>query len=370
MRRCTTPYRHNGAVWYTRKNMIGRTIQTISALVVLLFCGCAKKERELGGTLTKKVDRDKLLLIVLSKSEYDQSGNIIHKKTGSYADKAGNSFSLEEKLKGKRAFSPVLSDFYDIYYQHDYDENGNVIHTFIHNTKDEDTLEYVFDYDECGKIVHCKNSSGDEHWYEYDERGNMTKRTSYFDSVFNRLLEDEEKYVQTDFTHEYEDSFVETKIDSNGALFFFGRFSFERYYSALGRIRTLRVASDDEERIGLIRFRDRDKEPRVDYRYGEKVNTEYYTNYQSRVYGYGRYFGSEPSPVGVDGKIYFDTDNRSNKAARTFIEYYLRDDGSVENSIEYTGFRKTAYHKRIYRSRSYVGSHWGYSLFPDHYEYD
>ncbi len=346
-----------------------RTFGKIVLLALALLSGCANKEAALGVQVSKKVDDDKLKVIVLAKSEYDQKGNIIHKRTGSYKDTADDSFSLEEKLKGKRAFSPVLSDLYDIYYEHEYDENGNLVHTFIHNTKDDDTHEYFFDYGESGKIVHCKNGKGDESWYEYDERGNMTKRTSYFDSVFNRLLEDEEKYVQTDFTHEYEDSFVETKIDSNDAILFFGQFSFSRYYSLMGTIRSLCVEVDDEEAQKILGISD--YEPRVDYLYGEKVNTEYYTKYQSQVYGYGRYFGSDSSPVGVDGKIYFDSHSGINRAARTFIEYYLRDDGTVEKSIEYTGFRKTAWWKKSNSRHSLGhGHYYGGSLFPDHYEYD
>ena len=157
-------------------------MKKIIALCALLalFAGCSKKELCVGDRVSKKVKQEKLEAVVLSIAEYDDYSNIIHKRTGSYKDTAGDSFSLEEKLKGKRAFKPVLSDLYDIYYEHDYDENGNLIHTFIHNTKDEDSLEYFFDYDESGKIVHCKNGSGDEHWYEYDERGNITHKKSYF----------------------------------------------------------------------------------------------------------------------------------------------------------------------------------------------
>ena len=202
-----------------------RTFGKIVLLALALLCGCAEQERELGEVLMKKVDDDKLKVIVLAKSEYDEKGNIIHKATGTYKDMAGNSYSLEEQIKGKRDFRPVLSDKYDIYYEHDYDEKGNLTHTFIHNTKDEDSLEYFFDYDESGKIVHCKNGSGDEHWYEYDERGNITHKKSYFYNDYSRLMKnDADKYVHTDFKHEYDEPFVETKID-NDAIFLFGQFS-------------------------------------------------------------------------------------------------------------------------------------------------
>ena len=344
-----------------------KKIITLCALLAL-FAGCSKKELCIGDRVSKKVKQEKLEAVVLSIAEYDDYSNIIHKRTGSYKDTAGDSFSLEEKLKGKRAFKPVLSDLYDIYYEHEYDENGNLIHTFIHNTKDEDSLEYFFDYDDGGKIVHCKNGSGDEHWYEYDERGNMTHKKSYFYNDYSRLMKnDADKYVHTDFKHEYDEPFVETKID-NDAIFLFGQFSFVRYYSLMGTIRSLCVEVDDEEAQEILEIRD--YEPRVDYLYGEKVNTEYYTKYQSQVYGYGRYFGSDSSPVGVDGKIYFDSHSGINRAARTFIEYYLRDDGTVEKSIEYTGFRKTAWFKKVRFRSSHGRGSYGRSLFPDHYEYD
>lgn len=348
-----------------------RKIKTVSVFLALLLCGCANKEAALGVQVSKKVDDEKLSLIVLSKSEYDQKGNIIHKRTGSYKDTAGET-GLEH-FQGKRAFKPVLIDLYDIYYEHEYDENGNLIHTFIHNTKDQNTLEYSFDYDDGGKIVYCKTVKGDdygENWYEYDERGNMTHRKSHFEdnfSEYNRILGLNE-YDNTYFNHEYEDSFVKTTIESDAGFFLFGSFYFERYYSLMERMRIFRVAIDDEEQRELIRFRD--KEPRVEYQYGKKVNTEYYTNYKNQVYGYGNYFGSKEDPVGVDGKIYFDFAERSNKAARTFIEYYLRSDGTVQKSIEYTGFRKTAWFKKVrYRSSHGRGSY-GRSLFPDHYGYD
>ncbi|MCR5290394.1 MAG: hypothetical protein K6E51_10410 [Treponema sp.] len=338
-------------------------IKILLALFLLCFTGCTLRQRELGEVVTKKLkyEEGKLKLIVLAKSEYDTKGNIIRKATGDYVDIAGRPDFFTRIVKGKREFRPALRDTYDIYYQHDYDENGNLIHTFIRNTKDETTLEYSFDYDDSGKIVHCKNSDGGEHWYEYDSYGNMTYQKSYYYNEYDRLL-GIDGYIHTYFKHEYEDGFVTTKIKSNGDIFLLDSFAFIRNYSALGfeRIKSLVVNIGDDQKMRII-----NQEPCVNYRYGKKINTEYYTNYKRLIPGYATYFGKDGQPVGVDGKIYFDSHEGLNSDKRTFIEYYLRDDGTVEKSIEYTGLREYAIYKKTY----YKGFH-GRSLFPDHYTYD
>lgn len=342
------------------KNFVNFRKSILLALALLSLAGCGEQKRQLGEVIAKKIDYDKFRLIVLAKSEYDEKGNIIHKRTGTYKDMAADSgmnFSEEKTL-----FNPVLRDRYNIYYEHDYDENGNLTHTFIHNSKNEDALEYFFDYDESGKIVHCKNGNGEEYWYQYDEHGNMTQRKSLL--LKNLQKDEDEKYIQDDYTHEYKNGSVKTKLEE-----------FKIWGHVLGGLYCERSYDEQKQRNYDIWVKVKDETDKssgarahVCYKYGEKTNTEYYSGYRNG-YGYGTFFGSGYDVVGIDGKIYFDSHDGTNHAGRTFIVYYLRDDGSVEKSIEYTGFRETQLYQRRKRNDRRTGRE-VYVPVLGNYEYD
>ena len=85
-----------------------------------------------GKTLSKWVE-------VLSISEYDSNGNLIHFKD---------------------------SDGYE--YWKEYDSNGNEIHYKTSNGKEE-----WYEYDSNGNPIHYKDNKGNEEWYEYDSNGNQ-----------------------------------------------------------------------------------------------------------------------------------------------------------------------------------------------------
>ena len=93
-----------------------------------------------GKTLSKWVE-------VLSISEYDNNGNLIHSK---------NSNGYE--------------------YWKEYDSNGNLIHS-----KDSDGYESWKEYDSNGNQIHYKDSSGEEYWHEYTywKNGKVKTKTEY-----------------------------------------------------------------------------------------------------------------------------------------------------------------------------------------------
>ena len=93
-----------------------------------------------GKTLSKWVE-------VLSISEYDNNGNLIHFKD---------------------------SDGYESWKE--YDRNGNKIHS-----KDSDGKEKWYEYDGNGNRIHYKDSSGEEYWHEYTywKNGKVKTKTEY-----------------------------------------------------------------------------------------------------------------------------------------------------------------------------------------------
>ena len=93
-----------------------------------------------GKTLSKWVE-------VLSISEYDNNGNLIHYK---------NSNGYE--------------------YWKEYDSNGNLIHS-----KDSDGKEEWNEYDSNGNQIHYKDNDGEEYWHEYTywKNGKVKTKTEY-----------------------------------------------------------------------------------------------------------------------------------------------------------------------------------------------
>ena len=131
---------------------------------LFMLSSCAKKELAVGDAVSKKIYGDKLKLVVLSVSEHDENGNIIHKKTGKYRDTVSNSFL--EQYKRNNTFAPVVYDKKDVYYNNEYDESGNLIHCVIQK-EDVKDAEYVFKYDGNGKVIYSKAtiSGGDYECY-------------------------------------------------------------------------------------------------------------------------------------------------------------------------------------------------------------
>ena len=93
-----------------------------------------------GKTLSKWVE-------VLSISEYDNNGNLIHSK---------DIYSKEE--------------------WNEYDNNGNLIHSKYSNGR-----EVWYEYDSNGNEIHYKNSDGKEEWHEYTywKNGKVKTKTEY-----------------------------------------------------------------------------------------------------------------------------------------------------------------------------------------------
>lgn len=337
-----------------------------------------KKEVEVGDVGLKHCYGDDFRLLVLAISEYDEKGNIIHKETGKYdADLYDRGWVMWNSDK----YEPCLTDRGDIYYDHEYDEKDKVIHTTVRNSINGEREEYFFEYDESGKVVKCKNidcNTGEEEdfSYEYDCSGNMTRvKSHYAEKKFNVSVFDKDTY----FKHENEDGFFNTKIEENIVLSAPSA-NFNKTFSGseeLGIMRKLCETESDipEDRVYPPFLNSKDSCPEykyllyLNYRDGEDVKTEYYRVYTEE--GYNLYFGDTRVPVRIDGKVCFDGSNFSNRAKRTLIDYYLREDGTVEKSIEYTGFREeVASYKmesrydrvthRRYQKRTNIPESWNY----------
>ena len=93
-----------------------------------------------GKTLSKWVE-------VLSISEYDNNGNLIHYKNSNGYEEWG-----------------------------EYDSNGNLIHY-----KNSDGKEEWNEYDSNGNQIHYKDSDGEEYWHEYTywKNGKVKTKTEY-----------------------------------------------------------------------------------------------------------------------------------------------------------------------------------------------
>lgn len=337
-----------------------------------------KKEIEVGDVGLKRYNGDDFRLLVLAISEYDEKGNIIHKETGEYnADLSYREWVMWNSDK----YAPFLTDRVDFYYDHEYDENGNVIHTTVRNSINDYSEEYFFEYDESGKVVKCKSidcNTGEEEdfSYEYDSSGNMTRvKSHYAEKKFNVSVFDKDTY----FKHENEDGFFNTKIGENIVLSAPSA-DLNKTFSGseeLGIMRKLCERESDipEDRVYPSFLNSKDSRPEykyllyLNYRDGEDVKTEYYRVYTKE--GYNLYFGDTRVPVRIDGKVCFNGSNFSNRAKRTLIDYYLREDGTVEKSIEYTGFREeVASYKmesrydrvthRRYQIRTNIPESWNY----------
>lgn len=74
----------------------------------------------------------------------------------------------EEDEKGRISQSKTFDG--SKFWQTDY-KRGDIIHEI---NIDGSEIWYEYDYDENGNKVHCKDSNGLEKWYKYDEKGNMT----------------------------------------------------------------------------------------------------------------------------------------------------------------------------------------------------
>jgi len=326
-----------------------------------------KKEVKVGDVGLKRYNGDDLRVVVLAVSEYDEKGNIIHKKTGKYNGTLGlrlNPYNEDWAMVVEK-YEPFLTGILDIYYEHEYDKKGNVIHTTVNNSKDDSAYKYFFEYDESGKVVksrtiECKTGEEKDFSYEYDSSGNMMHaKLHYVEKKFNVSIFDGDIY----FKHENEDDgFVNSKIKSK--------------ISILNKRGTLINSISSDEELGITRKLCMEKsdipikpcsEARLflNYRAGENVKTEYYRVYTEK--GYVHYFGDSEHPVRINGKACFNESNVYNRAKRTLIDYYLRSDGTVEKSIEYTGFREvvvdykttTGYSaRRTYQRRTDIPAIW------------
>ena len=343
-----------------KRKMINKKFAGLVVLALLLFSCGEKKEIAVGDIVKKRVGGDKLKMVVLSVNEHDEKGNLTHKKIGNYKPQVNG---------GKKItyFFPECKGFYEVWYDNEYDDRGNLTRTFIHNSKDTESWDYSFEYDGEGKIIYAKTKihpvdyiegafDESECFYSYDEKGSISHfKASDEDADF---LPDEFKYYEWDYKSEYEDDSVLTEI-----IALFNKCQIRRKYDEEGKIERVRLSDDNSPWW---------EDPIIDYYYSKTMKSEYYYNYTKRFYGYGDYLGSENLPLGIDGKLNLNTLNwdYKNRDTKTLIEYYLREDGTVEKSIEYTGKEQFKH----YASMEFPKRHGGFSsydvpsLFP-FYEY-
>lgn len=114
-----------------------------------------------GKTLSKRVE-------VLSISEYDNNGNLIH-----YKNSNGYEYWKEYDSNGNLIHSKY-SDGYEEW--NEYDSNGNLIHS-----QNSHGLEKWYEYDSNGNLIHYKDSNGEEYWHEYTywKNGKVKTKTEY-----------------------------------------------------------------------------------------------------------------------------------------------------------------------------------------------
>lgn len=97
--------------------------------------------------------------------EYDEKGREIHRKT---EDEESWYKYDEEDEKGRISQEKHFNG--STFWQRDY-KHGDIIYE---KNSDGSEIWYEYDYDENGNKIHCKDSNGFEKWYKCDEKGNMT----------------------------------------------------------------------------------------------------------------------------------------------------------------------------------------------------
>ena len=117
-----------------------------------------------GKTLSKWVE-------VLSISEYDNNGNLIHYKNSDGKEEWNEYDNNGNLIHSKYS---TYTDSHDKW--NEYDSNGNLIHS-----KYSYGWEEWHEYDNNGNLIHFKNSDGDEKWYEYTywKNGKVKITTEY-----------------------------------------------------------------------------------------------------------------------------------------------------------------------------------------------
>ena len=80
-----------------------------------------------------------------------------------YKDEVGERLHKEVTVDGK-----TLSKWVEVLSISEYDNNGNLIHY-----KNSDVVEYWKEYDSNGNLIHSKYSYSWEEWSEYDSNGNL-----------------------------------------------------------------------------------------------------------------------------------------------------------------------------------------------------
>lgn len=313
-----------------------KVLLALAFAAAVLLASCAKKELAVGNTVSKKIDGDKLKLVVLAVNEHDGKGNIIHKTTGTYRDMAVNASLTQHERR--KAFAPTVYGKKDVYYDNEYDASGNLVHCIIHREGESD-VEYAFAYDESGKVRYSKASLGNgdyESYYEYGENGWLvhSKTNSPLSHAYAKDLEMDE-FTDTNYT--YDENAI--KVSSPVSSFLYGELKL--YYSSEDGKPVYFGMKKGSERALFVHG----KETAIQYEYGKRTRREYYRNYDG-FYDYSFCLGDENAPVGLDGMVHF-VDMDCARDVRTVIEYVLRDDGTVEKSIEYTGKREVALYERV-----------------------
>ena len=83
--------------------------------------------------------------------------------TLAFSAEVGEKTYKEVTVNGK-----TLSKWVEVLSISEYDNNGNLIHS-----KDSNGSEGWYKYDSNGNLIHSQNSHGLEKWYEYDSNGNQ-----------------------------------------------------------------------------------------------------------------------------------------------------------------------------------------------------
>ena len=151
--------------------------------------------------------------------EYDNKGNITHKKHSSgyeewYKYNSNGNKSYEKNSAGE-----------EICYE--YDQNGKLIHE-----KHPNDYEKWYEYDSKGNIIHGKSSGNYEQWNEYGQNGKLIYKKMIYESEEAYSIETWYEYdSKGNITHEKnsddEETWYEYKFHPNGKL------KFKKTYTSL-----------------------------------------------------------------------------------------------------------------------------------------
>lgn len=138
-----------------------------------VFFKSIEKYDENGQLITlEQIDNDKVYEV---KYEYDNNGNIIHKKENTGFE-IWNNYDDENHIIYSKDNKNI-----ETWYEYDA-KNKNLLHK-----QDSQNNQTWYEYDFFDNLIHIKESSGNKYWYKYDENGN--KLSAYCNSGIETTYE-------------------------------------------------------------------------------------------------------------------------------------------------------------------------------------